>query len=68
MSQAEATQVDLEEILSGLEKTIAKLAEGTAPLHELVSAHASAVRLLAEAGARLKVLEARAGEIAELIG
>ena len=49
-----------EELLAGLEQTIGRLAEGTAPLDELVAAHGSAVRLLAEAEKRLESLRARA--------
>jgi exodeoxyribonuclease VII small subunit len=52
-----------EELLAGLEKTIAELSSGTAPLEELVAAHQLAVRLLAEAQASLDELKARADEI-----
>jgi exodeoxyribonuclease VII small subunit len=52
-----------EELLAGLEKTIAELSVGTAPLEELVAAHQRAVRLLAEAQASLDGLKARADEI-----
>ena len=52
-----------EELLAGLEKTIAELSTGTAPLEELVAAHQRAVRLLAEAQASLDQLKARADEI-----
>ncbi len=38
-----------EELLASLEQTIGRLAEGTAPLDELVAAHERAARLLAEA-------------------
>ena len=51
-------------LLAGLEKTIAELSVGTAPLEELVAAHQRAVRLLAEAQASLDELKARADEIA----
>jgi exonuclease VII small subunit len=47
-----------------LEKTIAGLASGTAPLQELVVAHQKALRLLAEAQMNLDELKARADEIA----
>jgi len=53
-----------EELLATLEKTIAELASGTAPLEELVAAHQRAVRILAEAQSRLDELKARA----DLIG
>ena len=53
-------QTTFEELLSSLEQTIGRLAEGTAPLDELVAAHERAARLLAEADARLESLKARA--------
>jgi len=53
-------QPTFEELLSSLEQTIGRLAEGTAPLDELVAAHERASRLLAEAEARLESLKARA--------
>jgi len=52
-----------EEVLTTLEKTIAELAGGTAPLEELVAAHQRALRLLAEAQTELDELKARADEI-----
>ncbi|MFI5282193.1 MAG: exodeoxyribonuclease VII small subunit [Candidatus Dormibacterales bacterium] len=64
VSQAEA---GFEETVDSLERTISTLAEGTAPLEQLVAAHTEAVRLLAEARARLQVLETRAELIAKLI-
>ena len=54
-----------EELLTTLEKTIAELAGGTAPLEELVAAHQRAVRLLAEAETRLAELKARAEQISQ---
>ena len=54
-----------EEVLTTLEKTIAELATGTAPLEQLVTAHQRAVRLLAEAQLDLDKLKARADEIAQ---
>jgi exodeoxyribonuclease VII small subunit len=56
-----------DDLLADLESTIAKLADGTAPLDELVAAHQRALRLLAEAQARLAALKARADETAELL-
>jgi exodeoxyribonuclease VII small subunit len=56
-SQPEPT---FEELLASLEQTIGRLAEGTAPLDELVAAHERAARLLADAEARLEALKARA--------
>jgi exodeoxyribonuclease VII small subunit len=53
-----------DEVLAELEKTIAQLAVGAAPLEELVAAHQRAVRLLAEAQASLEKLTASADEIA----
>ena len=52
-----------EKVLTDLEKTIAELAGGTAPLEELVAAHQRALRLLAEAQASLDELKGRADEI-----
>jgi exodeoxyribonuclease VII small subunit len=53
-----------EEVLTTLEKTIAELAGGTAPLEELVAGHQRALVLLAEAQSRLEELKARADLIA----
>ena len=52
-----------EDVLTTLERTIAQLASGTAPLEELVAAHQRAVRLLAQAQSNLDALKARADEI-----
>jgi exodeoxyribonuclease VII small subunit len=49
-----------EELMTSLEQTIGRLAEGTAPLDELVAAHERAARLLAQAELRLDALKARA--------
>jgi exodeoxyribonuclease VII small subunit len=49
-----------EDLLTTLEKTIAELAGGMAPLEELVAAHQRALLLLAEAQSRLDELKARA--------
>ena len=49
-----------EQLLASLEQTIGRLAEGTAPLDELVAAHERAVRLLSEAEKRLESLRAKA--------
>ena len=56
-SQPEPT---FEELLASLEQTIGRLADGTAPLDELVAAYERAGRLLAQAQARLDSLKARA--------
>ena len=47
-------------VLDRLEKAIGRLADGTAPLEELVAAHAEALGLLDEADAELKSLRERA--------
>jgi exodeoxyribonuclease VII small subunit len=52
-----------EELLASLEQTIGQLADGTAPLEELVAAHERAARLLAEAQNRLEALKARADDL-----
>ena len=57
---AETSTAKFEEVLARLESTIAKLADGTAPLDELVDAHQSAAALLFEAEGRLEALKARA--------
>ena len=49
-----------EELLTSLEHTISRLADGTAPLDELVAAHERARRLLADAETRLATLKTRA--------
>jgi len=49
-----------EELLASLEQTIGRLADGTAPLDELVAAHERAGRLLADAETRLETLKAKA--------
>ena len=52
-----------EVLLARLESNIALLAEGTAPLDELVAAHQLAAGLLAEAERRLESLRARADQL-----
>jgi exodeoxyribonuclease VII small subunit len=49
-----------EQLLASLEQTIGRLADGTAPLDELVAAHERAARLLSEAEKRLESMRARA--------
>jgi exonuclease VII small subunit len=56
-----------DDILADLEKTIGVLADGTAPLEELVDAHQKATRLLAASRSRLAELKARADETAQLL-
>jgi exodeoxyribonuclease VII small subunit len=61
--RAGATETRFEDLLASLEKTIAQLADGTAPLEELVTAHQRAASLLAEAQERLDVIKARAEHV-----
>jgi exodeoxyribonuclease VII small subunit len=56
----ELQALSFEALLARLEKNIALLAEGTAPLDELVAAHQLAAGLLSEAEGRLESLKARA--------
>jgi len=58
---------ELDDLLADLETTMGKLADGTAPLQDLVAAHQRAVRLLANAQARLAELRARADETSKLL-
>jgi exodeoxyribonuclease VII small subunit len=60
----ETSRLSLEEVLVRLEGTIARLADGTAPLDELVAAHQRAAGLLSEAEVRLEALKARAERLA----
>jgi exodeoxyribonuclease VII small subunit len=64
MSAGETGSPSVDELLARLEKTIAELADGSAPLEELVVAHQRALRLLREAEALLGTLGTRAGELA----
>ena len=52
-----------ETLLARRENTISLLAEGTAPLDELVAAHQLAAGLLSEAERRLESLKARADQL-----
>ena len=52
-----------DEVLTRLESTISRLAEGTAPLDQLVAAHQRATGLLSEAEERLDALKARADRL-----
>jgi exodeoxyribonuclease VII small subunit len=61
--RAETTETRFEELLTTLEKTIAQLADGTAPLEELVAAHQRATSLLVEAQGRLDAIKARAEHV-----
>ena len=64
MSQRAA---ELDAILAELERAIGKLADGTAPLDELVAAHSSALKLLSEAQARFVELKERGDQTANLL-
>jgi exodeoxyribonuclease VII small subunit len=55
--------LSFETLLASLEGTIAQLADGTAPLDELVAAHQRAAGLLSEAERRLESLKARADQL-----
>jgi exodeoxyribonuclease VII small subunit len=63
MSADESSAVSFEELLARLETAIALLAEGTAPLDELVAAHQRATGLLSDAEGRLGELKARADQL-----
>jgi exonuclease VII small subunit len=56
------------DVLDRLEKAIGRLADGTAPLEELVAAHEEALGLLDEAEAELKALREQAGELSRSMG
>jgi len=51
------------DVLDRLEKAIGRLADGTAPLEELVAAHEEALGLLDEAEAELKAMRERAEQL-----
>ena len=51
------------DVLDRLEETIGRLANGTAPLDELVAAHERAVKLLAQAETELTALRDREEEL-----
>jgi exonuclease VII small subunit len=57
----------LDDVLADLEATIGTLADGSAPLDELVAAHDRAVRLLTEAQARFAELKEHAEHSAKLL-
>jgi exodeoxyribonuclease VII small subunit len=63
VSSSDSSTVSFEDVLAQLEATIAQLAEGTAPLDELVAAHQRAAGLLSDAEGRLSVLKARADRL-----
>jgi exodeoxyribonuclease VII small subunit len=55
------------DVLDRLEETISRLADGSAPLDELVAAHERAVKLLAEAEAELQGLRERSEQLGRLL-
>ncbi|MEA2629558.1 MAG: hypothetical protein QOJ10_2018 [Chloroflexota bacterium] len=63
MSADESSAVSFEELLARLESAIALLAEGKAPLDELVAAHQRATGLLSDAEGRLGELKVRADRL-----
>jgi exodeoxyribonuclease VII small subunit len=63
LSSGDAVPASFEELLARLEQTIVQLADGTAPLDELVAAHQRAGRLLAEAESRLEAVKARTEQL-----
>jgi exodeoxyribonuclease VII small subunit len=56
------------DVLDRLEKAIGRLADGTAPLEELVAAHEEAMKLLDLAEAELEALRKRSDELSGAIG
>ncbi|HEY8953027.1 MAG TPA: exodeoxyribonuclease VII small subunit [Candidatus Dormibacteraeota bacterium] len=56
-------ELSFEVLLARLESNISLLAEGSAPLDELVTAHQQAAGLLSEAERRLESLKARADQL-----
>lgn len=61
--RAEIQPLAFEALLARLETNIALLAEGSAPLDDLVTAHQQAAGLLSEAERRLESLKARADQL-----
>jgi len=59
----ELSELSFEALLARLESTISLLAEGRAPLDELVAAHQLAAGLLSEAERRLEALKGRADKL-----
>ena len=60
MSSPNPNEPGFDETLAKLEQTIALLADGSAPLDELVAAHQRAANLLSSADERLEALKTRA--------
>ena len=64
MSSPNRNEPGFDETLAKLEQTIALLADGSAPLDELVAAHQRAANLLSNADERLEALKTRAERLA----
>ncbi|HLZ95292.1 MAG TPA: exodeoxyribonuclease VII small subunit [Candidatus Dormibacteraeota bacterium] len=64
----EQREVRQPDVMDRLERAIGRLADGTAPLEDLVAAHEEATRLLDEAEVELQALRVRAGELSQSIG
>ena len=64
----EQRKVRQPDVMDRLERAIGRLADGTAPLEDLVAAHEEATRLLDEAEVELQALRVRAGELSQSIG
>lgn len=58
----------LDSLLAELDRTITTLADGSAPLEELVAAHQRAVQLLARAQESFAKLKERGDESTRLLG
>jgi exonuclease VII small subunit len=67
LSQIDFITPGLEDLLTSLERTIAELRDGSAPLDQLVSAHQRALQLLAQAQERMTLLRERAEKAAAAI-
>jgi exonuclease VII small subunit len=65
---SEIEERDFDQLLKDLEATIVVLAEGSAPLEELVTAHHRALDLLAQATKRLNVLSAEVDAATRSLG
>jgi exodeoxyribonuclease VII small subunit len=64
LSSSGPAEPGFDETLAKLEQTIALLADGSAPLDELVAAHQRAAGLLSDAEERLEALKTRAERLA----
>jgi exodeoxyribonuclease VII small subunit len=64
LSSTNPAEPGFDETLAKLEQTIALLADGSAPLEELVAAHQRAADLLSHADESLEALKTRAERLA----